>query len=142
MKLKDNNYIDSTGITHNRELLSDILDNNMILEKVTNTHGTYIKYKNGKLIQYGIKVFSSQAFNVSYGGVYITSSALTIQFPLYFIDQTYIDSLVFTPIGFGGGVGGLSGAGYTYAAFSVYPWHAKVYTLPVTISWFAIGRWK
>jgi hypothetical protein len=27
IKLKDNNYIDSTGIVHNRELLSNVLDN-------------------------------------------------------------------------------------------------------------------
>ena len=54
IKLTDNNFIDSAGIVHNKELLKDILENKIISESGSNSDGNYIKYADGTMICYGV----------------------------------------------------------------------------------------
>ena len=61
IKLKDNNYIDSSGITHSRELLSTILNKIPYTEgrwtpKLENATVTYTR-QNGRYIKIGKMVF-------------------------------------------------------------------------------------
>lgn len=50
IKLKDENYIDSSGVTHNRELLFDILNNQNDILNYSTTEKSIGKYYDGKTI--------------------------------------------------------------------------------------------
>lgn len=52
IKLKNDTYLDSKSIVHNKELLSDILNNIDIVESGSSVNGSWTKYANGKMVQY------------------------------------------------------------------------------------------
>lgn len=110
-----------------------------IIESGSNDNGNWIKYPNGIMICYGSIALGNVELTNAYGSVFINSGTFQINFSKTF---TSIDSCVLTPIHFGGGVGGLSGGGYTMSGVKFYLWHSMAYTLPVTISYFVVGKWK
>lgn len=62
IKFKNNTYLDSRGIIHNKELLSDILGNG--IETTTNANGTAIKFPDGTMIAY-TDTIGTGAYNTS-----------------------------------------------------------------------------
>lgn len=77
IKLKNNTYIDSTGIIHEKELLSIIINNSAIYDSGANSNGSYIRYKNGIMICYHSILKSNVAFTKNTSGTY------------YFINENY-----------------------------------------------------
>jgi len=148
IKLENNNYIDSTGITHNRELLSTILNNATVYDSGTNTNGNYIRFKNGVMICWHSIVGSTHPNKTRYGngffyqqGAYSSTSpenAKTWNFPMTFISspvvQVNVSSSAYT-------ITSLGGVGTTWAGASC----ATPYEVDsVTFTWYflAIGFWK
>lgn len=125
IKLKDNNYIDSTGIVHNRELLSDILDN-QVVDQDTN----YIRFGNGVQICWGDSKFTTNT-----GGVGFYEVGLT--FPVPFIDKNYAISFTETEQWNTGAIATLGRAWST---------NARATCFSKTSNWgftyIAIGKWK
>ena len=148
IKLKNNTYIDSTGVVHNRGLLSTLLttlSNNVnallgrtyIQESGTNTNGNYIKLSNGILICYHTKSYNVN-FSNAWGNVYETDSFDLGRFP---INLTSIPNIVINC------VGGLScwveavkpSTTNIGATWLMRPTNGSG---QVTLSYIAIGKWK
>ena len=81
IKLNNNNYIDSTGITHNRELLSNIIDTNVsllnglinnktIYDSGSNNTGSYIRFTDGTMVCYRTTGEFTIDINNAWGSIY------------------------------------------------------------------------
>ena len=86
IKLKNNNYIDSTGITHGRELLSTILGNKIIYDTGTNSIGSWIRYTDGTMITYRTTNQITVNVSNSWGNLYYGKINDYYIFPLAFKD--------------------------------------------------------
>lgn len=107
IKLKNNTYLDSSGITHNRDLLSTLLTtltgqvgglssqvtdlNNRIYiqETGSNSNGTYIRWSNGFQICYKTMTYNGVNCNTVWGSLY-ESTKLSI--------GNYAKSFISTPV--------------------------------------------
>ena len=103
IKLKNNTYIDSSGITHNRDLLSTLLTTltgqvSNILNQVTNlnnriyiqeagsnSNGNYIKFSNGILVCYVTKTYRIAITN-AWGSLYESARTQLGTWPVAFIE--------------------------------------------------------
>lgn len=110
----------------------------IVTERVENENGTALKFSDGTMICYGNKSFPNLNFDTQYGNIYHANTQ-TLTFAQSF---TNIPSVEVMPVSFGGGIGGVSGTGIDARKIEVYIWHAIEYTLSVTVSYIAIGRWK
>lgn len=132
IKLKNNIYIDSTSIVHNKNLLNEILEENIIEGKGDNTNGSYIKYKNGILICFGNKAGTSNIQD--YWNYKKVSSSIT--FANSFISAPSIS---------------VSCGATAYLSINVYNKTKTGFSFDVikasnnndyNMSYFAIGQWK
>jgi len=112
-----------------------------IIERGSNPNGSYIKFGDGTLIQFGNIPPSSKTFSPS-GGIY--SSSQLIGFPIAFYDTNYIMPLP-TPY-YPGNAGFWSGqmgyGGKTINGWASLLWSYQSGTFSVGLEWTAIGRWK
>ena len=108
-------------------------------ESGSNENGNWIKYDDGTMACRGTKTFTNQNFSEQYGSVYLTDSAKSINFSQKFAS---VEECILSIQNFSGGVGGISGDGCTTEMTKFYLWHAIPYTLNVTVSYIAFGRWK
>lgn len=78
IKFKDNIYLDSTSIIHKKETIRTPL--NILLDKIiesgSNDNGSYVKFDNGIIIEYGRNTFTCDAN--SYTDITITLPIMTI----------------------------------------------------------------
>lgn len=81
-KYKNNMYLDSTGVSHNKDTLKNKLDNidNLLNNLLTNSGDNYLKFSNGILICWG-----NGNFTTSTGGVGFYETDIT--FPVPFKDK-------------------------------------------------------
>lgn len=66
IKFKNNDYLDSTGIVHNKVLLSTIIDSKTIYDSGSNGNGSYIRFTDGTMIAYGTKTYSNVVSTTDY----------------------------------------------------------------------------
>ena len=131
IKLKNDNYFDSSGITHDRELLSTILSN------IKDNKSNYMKLENGTLICWG----KTNKYNISYN--YTENVDITL--PASYKDANFI---VLTSISDTGAywANGLTTAGYSMSKntarvfLSNYQINAIIQN--VSACWLTIGKWK
>lgn len=65
-----NNYLDSSGIIHNQQLLNQVLNKKIIYESGRNANGDWIKFEDGTMICYLNTTISNFTINNSYGSLY------------------------------------------------------------------------
>lgn len=112
-----------------------------IIESGSNDNGSYIKFADGTMIQWGTYDTGLTDFTTEFGSVFYNQLNSTINFPLAFVD---IPSIVINQE-IGGYLGGNTMGGLpTKTNFRVYLYTTKSATLTrnATIYWQAIGRWK
>lgn len=136
IKFTDNTYLDSTGITHNRQLLSTKLndyDNN----KVIDSGDGYIKFNNGILINYGLCYFGSVPAGAGNG----KTVNLTVPFKA---GTTYCVSLSINNGGSYYSFIGMCTANKTSTNFTINLWNNDAYNIAYLngIDYIAIGKWK
>ncbi len=85
IKFKNNNYLDTSSITHEQTPLNDILNNKVLYESGSNENGEYIKYADGTMIcRKSIKV-PTTSISTSWGNLYISSAIDLGDFPVAFV---------------------------------------------------------
>ena len=136
IKLKDNYYLDSSSVMHNREKLSDFLSR--IIESGSNTNGNYIKCLDGTLVQYGaVNLTTGTAAYTSGYTHYGVDTLINLPFP--FIDTNYsVLANSNTPIDYISNINANRGSTTAIAIRfqSSQPNYSRL------IYWLAIGRWK
>jgi len=84
IKLKDNNFIDSTGIVHNKELLST----KIIHDSGSNDNGSWVRFEDGTMICWGERSLGSVVCGVSWGYAYETETSINLgSYPQAFIER-------------------------------------------------------
>lgn len=140
IKLTNDTYLDSTGIAHNQELLSNIINNKTIYDSGNNENGYYTRWNDGTMICRGIVQASA---NVGYAD---------LTFPVPFVgdvnDITIVSNHKYTTgSGYGGSLQLRSitspqvvdlTTGYIYSYYS----DGTIATYPRNIQWIAISHWK
>ena len=105
IKFKNNTYIDSSAIAHNRQSLKNILEAKTIYDSGSNSNGSWLRYNDGTMICYGTRYFTITA-DYLVGTLYYNQNGVNIglgNYPLSFVD---------TPVCIlGGGSGSLN---YSY----------------------------
>ena len=142
----DSGYItksvnDLTNYTTTTVLTSLLANKENVSVIGNNTNGSFIKFDNGIIIEYGIVDLGSISYTTSYGGIFLGGTK-NITLPYQFDNVNMIDSINTSLVNIGGGVGGISGSGYNRSSLQVYPWHATSATLSTIVSFIVIGRWK
>ena len=142
----DSGYItksvnDLTNYTTTTSLTSLLANKENVIEIGNNTNGRYIKFDNGTIIEYGIVDLGSISYTTAYGSIFIGGTK-NITLPYQFDNANMIDSINTSLVNIGGGVGGISGTGYTRTTLQIYPWHAVSTSLSTIVSFIVIGRWK
>lgn len=78
-KLDYETYLDSSGISHNRELLST----KVINSSGSNSYGNWIKFEDGTMITYQ-EIEVEMACNTAWGNLFVGNYATAINFPQTF----------------------------------------------------------
>lgn len=156
IKLKNNTYIDSTSIAHDKNLLSEILEDiilnndlvNEILERNgiedvgSNTNGSYIKYKNGLMVCYGTVSMGNQTFTIDWWNTLNRSGNedMRITYPQTFksIPTCTLTSVCQAGILFVG----YQGTTEQTPAFTIVTPKGANYSREVIMNYVAIGQWK
>ena len=142
IKFKNNNYLDTSSITHERTPLNDLLNNKVLYESGSNENGSYVKFPDGTMICY----WQSGVPGSGDGGFTVAASAVTtntLTFP-----ETFSSEPVVMPIL----MSGSSSANIGY--ISVSPWYVTTTQFQIRFynkdtsarvpnyGYIAIGRWK
>ena len=137
-KYTNNNYIDSSSIVHNRELLSDILNN--LIESGSSSNGSYIKYSDGTMICYGSYNFTSD--NGDFWTNFYRSGVYTVYFPQEYVSKPNLN--VITSADYGSI--SVVYSSITNKSFSLMQIKSKGIVPDRdkmnSGQWFAIGKWK
>lgn len=142
IKLNNNNYIDSTGITHNRELLSTILNNKIIYDSGSNSNGNWIRFTDGTMIQYG-KVEKNVTISTrSSATQWYYDDGYKVNFPKNFISTSYFSTVT----NYYGGNITLNVYSLTAQSTSGFEFNLScsitITNATINFGWFAIGWWK
>ena len=141
IKFKNNTYIDSSSISHKRQLLNSILETKTIYDSGSNSNGSWIRFNEGTMICYGTRTFSIVA-DYAVGAVFYNQNGVSIglgNYPISFID---------TPICvLGGGSGSLNYIEHNYSGGTSIGWcwffnPTKRTQQTIRVSFIAIGKWK
>ncbi|MGN0967139.1 MAG: hypothetical protein ACI4OP_06125 [Candidatus Coprovivens sp.] len=89
IRLNDNTYLDSSGVTHNRALLSTILESKIIYDSGSNSNGSYIRYTDGTMICAGQRSWTISN-NTKVGSVYYTDAVQYGSFPISFSETPIV----------------------------------------------------
>lgn len=138
IKLKNNKYWDSTGITHNKELLSDLL-NDSVVECGETGNGNYTKYAGGRLITvHQIDVVVSRTN--TWGTLYETTEPVDLgNYPKAF---AYTPFVFVTLYGNDGILGAVKNATKTHAGKMYVSGPTSNASQYHIFQILAIGRWK
>lgn len=142
IKIKDK-FVDSTGVVHNKELLSVILEElnkNKIYNSGTNSSGSWIKWENGIMICFGKKTFENVDVRNHWGNVFETADKFNFgSFPQEFTDTP---SVGFNQIE--GGTVYLEAPGTTSTRIADTWFMSPVERSnnTITFTYFAIGFWE
>ena len=132
-------YLNANNLNNNFNELDNKIDG--IIESGSNANGSWIKYNDGTMIQYGKSITGTTAYTTAYGNGYYDNAEHTVTFPIEFYnDNVYVSSIAF--VGFG--LGGCSMTTLTKTSFNYYMFSIRSYTFSSSpyITWIAIGRWK
>lgn len=141
IKFKNNTYIDSSAIAHNRQSLKNILEAKTIYDSGSNSNGSWLRYNDGTMICYGTRYFTITA-DYLVGTLYYNQNGVNIglgNYPLSFVD---------TPVCIlGGGSGSLNYIEHNYSGGSSlgYCWFfnpTKRAEQTIRLGFIAIGKWK
>lgn len=138
IKLNDNTYLDSSGVTHNRVLLSTILESKIIYDSGSNSNGSYIRYTDGTMICYINKAFLVDT-NIAWGNVYESVNVQLGSFP-----QPFVEKPVVTVSCVGGTTVWVEALNATRTSLGSSWFMRPVSTKNVSteLSFIAIGKWK
>lgn len=132
VKLKNDNYLDSTSVVHKKKLLSTILDKLLGIETITNENGTAIKFSDGTMIC--TKTISGTCTTVPWGAIFYYSIGWT-DWPVIFktIQSVHANSV--------------SELYWCSASYDTYGAYTRLFrpteaTDPYSVCLTAIGRWK
>lgn len=139
IKLKNNTYIDSTGIIHEKELLSTIINNSAIYDSGTNSNGSYIRYKNGIMICWRQETVTDQAINNSYGSIF--QGARNYTYPIPFSSQPSVTCTSFQH-GTGASWGTVVNTSTTTVVLRGFDLFSRGTGEKCIIGYIAIGKWK
>lgn len=131
IKLKNDTYLDSSSIVHNRTLLPNLI----IVESESNNNGSYIKFGDGTMICYGTHNIISTS----------TQTWEPIDLPCTFVGE-YIVIASLSDVGQGYSTL-TTGLGVRIKGQNQFWGHVKATTVPsggldLTIFYIAIGKWK
>ena len=97
IKFKNNNYLDTSSITHGQVTLDNILNNKIIYESGSNENGEYIKYADGTMICTQQIELTNISINATWGAwyTYVESGTNYHYFPQQFteVNSFHIDIL-------------------------------------------------
>ena len=115
-----------------------------IVETITNTNGTAIKYPDGRMeCSHFLDLGTELAVTRAYGNIYITDDPYGWTFPAEFIEApTDVQVTGFLPGGIGGAC--LASQATETGIVAIYMWHASSYTFSATSGIYlkAVGKWK
>lgn len=104
----------------------------------SNSNGTYIKFADGTLVQYGTKTISVTLSQIASSGVYYQSK--TLNMPLSFASTTYtISGSSRYSTGHILPLGGIPNT-VSQANICIYDFYAR--SGNVSVYWMAVGKWK
>ena len=113
---------------------------NALLQKGSNSNGSWEQYYDGRLIQYGVKTLSYDNISSDWGGIYFNSSG-SIQFPRSFVDDPVVTlSLAKGSSGHAFWLGSFISGKSGVSEIHVYR-PANAGTCNVDIHWYAIGKY-
>ena len=113
---------------------------NALLQKGSNSNGSWEQYHDGRLIQYGVKTLSYDNISSGWGGIYFNSSG-SIQFPRSFVDDPVVTlSLAKGSSGHAFWLGSFISGKSGVSEIHVYR-PANAGTCNVDIHWYAIGKY-
>lgn len=139
VKLKNDNYLDSTSIVHKKKKLSTILEEVTIVETVENEKGTAIKFSDGTMICTLYDV-ANITISKAYGNLYQDDS-YTWTYPVPFVSNPVVNLGMFQFGETSASWGACYSNNNTIARFRVYDIverNAGYAYIKAT----AIGRWK
>ena len=112
-----------------------------IIESGSNANGSYIKFVDGTLLQYGVYDTGSTELNKEYGSVFYDNKPHTFNFPLSFINKNISITSI---LQLKGGIGGVSLSDFNINSMSYYIFStlSRNFTETAKIHWQAKGRWK
>ncbi len=138
IKLKNDNYLDSSSVIHKKQKLSEILENG--IEIITNNNGTAIKFANGIMLAYRNGLVTGNYDSGNY------VSTVTWTYPIKFVDTPSClasanggNSLSYTVLV---GLNSTTSATMQLKAQPANNASAYVNSSGRAICAFAIGRWK
>lgn len=112
-----------------------------IEESGSNANGSWVKYSNGILLQYGVYDTGSTELNKEYGSVFYDNKPHTFNFPLSFINKNISITSI---LQLKGGIGGVSLSDFNINSMSYYIFStlSRNFTETAKIHWQAKGKWK
>lgn len=116
----------------------DPLINDYIIDKGSNSYGNYIKYKSGRLVQYG-KNTTSSSIQTPMGNVYRTANEVEQRYPIPFVrENPYLITQARASLNsfYVSNESLISYAGYPIAYISISGGIVR------WVYWLAIGYWK
>lgn len=88
IKFSKDTYLDSTSIIHNKQLLSNIMDNKTIYDSGSNSNGSWIRFNNGTMICSNTVQYANIAITTVWGSFYESSKlSLGGNYPVPFIEE-------------------------------------------------------
>lgn len=135
IKLNDDNYIDSTGVVHNKQLL----ENFIVVDSGNNENGSYIKYGDGTMVCYGKVTFN--ASTSAWGNLQVYDYKQSIPFPMAFINDDIVVTAQCNNTTYSFITGALGVEKDAIKQISIIRGNA-VTNASVTVVYFAIGKWK
>lgn len=137
----DNNLIlKSENIEYNNDTLKNILDK--IIESGSNDNGSWIKFGDGTLIQYGSIKKNVSITTASSSGKYYYQDDINIILPTSFVDGNYFSNVISVSNQNGSqnvySVRKKTQSKFDFCLSSLISYSSN----DNTFWWFAIGRWK
>lgn len=137
----DNNLIlKSENIEYNNDTLKNILDK--IIESGSNDNGSWIKFGDGTLIQYGSIKKNVSITTASSSGKYYYQDDINIILPTSFVDGNYFSNVISVSNQNGSqnvySVRNKTQSKFDFCLSSLISYSSN----DNTFWWFAIGRWK
>ena len=126
--MKENTYWDSTSITHNKELLSTKIINS----SGSNSNGSWIKFEDGTMIEYGINYGVNNSYRLITFPIKFTSLSIVLS-----TINAYADNYIYNSVAYDFNNENCKVVVF-YAVANGGSWSRG----GNQFSWLAIGKWK
>lgn len=94
IKLKNENYIDSTGVVHNKKTLNTYLNKSLICAKITGSHQTYNGSQNNVITFNTVESNINNGFTMTSNGNFKTNKDMSIKVSAYLNLASYSNNQI------------------------------------------------